>query len=331
MRWNALFWLLLSLSCFGQEKVDTILTINEEPEWSNKNYSQEEKIYNRSVWTFLENPAIAGFDRKLNVGYRYVAEKLSMGYYRPEDNFPVLDFQQHHVAIDAAFGGKNKNWGVGAAYSLVREGNYAYHRAVWSHSYKIHLPKGHRLIFGHGVEVYVSSLNWQRLTFGDMIDPRYGYVYPTNEVSPNTSRVIVNYNFGMRYSWKRLSFDYVFQNGPDGLYAYAGANDPQNLHRLKILYHFYVDDDITITPEFVTQNNRVNVWRVHPITTITYQDMLYGQIGFFDFNRLQLKVGYQFKNHFTIEFGASAYTDQAMAEIAGLATAEAGIRYQVST
>lgn len=329
MRWNALFLVLLSFSCFGQEKVDSIPPTSTEPEWSTKGYSQEDKIYNRSVWTFTDNPALAGFDRKLNISYQYQAEKLGMGYLSSEDK-PRLYFEQHHASIDAAFAGKKKNWGVGAAYSRIQNGNYDYQTVTWSHSYKLHLPKGHRLLFGHGIGIYFSRLNWSHLTFGDMIDPRYGYIWATNMVRPDTNRVVTSFNFGTRYSWNRLSFDYVFQYGPNGLYAYSATPDVHYLHRLRVLYHFYLGGDITITPEFITFNNRVDVWRVNTIATITFQDMLYGQVGFLDFNRLRLKIGYQFRDHFTIEIGASAYTDQTLARIAGLATAEAGIRYQLS-
>jgi hypothetical protein len=162
------------------------------------------------------------------------------------------------------------------------------------------------------------------------MDPRYGFVYPTNMVRPDTSRTVASIDLGLRYLWKRLSFDYVFQYGPNGLYAYSAFPDIHYLHRLKVLYHFYVGDEITITPEFVVQNNRVDVWRVNPIATVTFRDMLYGQLGFLDFNQLRLRIGYQFRDHFTIELGASAYTDQKLARIAGLASAEAGIRYQLS-
>jgi hypothetical protein len=330
MRWNALFLLFVSFSCFGQEKADSIPPASTEPEWSTKNYTQEDKIYNRSVWTFADNPALAGFDRKLNVSYRYVAEKLGMGYRDYYDDKPHLYFERHHANIDAAFGGKNKNWGVGAAYSHVQNGSYDYHSVNWSHSYKIQLPKGHRLLIGHGVAFHFSRLDWNRLTFGDMIDPRYGFIWATNMIRPDTSRVVASLDFGLRYSWKRLSFDYVFQYGPNGLYAYLAYPDVHYIHRLKVLYHFYAGDEITITPEFIIQNNRVNVWRVNPIATVTYRDMFYGQLAFFDFNRMRLRVGYQFRDHFTIELGASAYTDRKLARIAGLASAEVGIRYQLS-
>lgn len=330
MRWNALFLLFLSFSCFGQENTDSIAPPIEEPEWSSKNYTQEDKIYNRSVWTFIDNPALVGFDRKLNISYKYVAEKMALGYYREKDNLPIFFFQQHFASIDAAFGGKRKNWGVGVAYNWAREGNLAHHLITWCHSYRILMPKGHQLIFGHGLGIWSSINLWDNLTFGDMIDPRYGFVYQTNEVPPNSRVSGWSPNFGLRYIWKRLAFDYTFQAGPDGLYSFSGAPDTQLFHQLKLLYHFYLGDEITLSPEFLLRNNRVDVWRLNPIVSITYQDMLYGQIGFFDYNRLQLKIGYQFKDHFTIEVGASAYSDQTIAAVTGVATAEAGIRYQLS-
>jgi hypothetical protein len=48
-------------------------------EWNSVIYSQEDKIYNSSLWTFIDNPVLAGFDRKLAVGYRFRMKNLAMG------------------------------------------------------------------------------------------------------------------------------------------------------------------------------------------------------------------------------------------------------------
>ena len=41
------------------------------------------------------------------------------------------------------------------------------------------------------------SIDWNKLTFGDMIDPRYGFVYNTNEVQPNTSKIFADFSAGI--------------------------------------------------------------------------------------------------------------------------------------
>lgn len=328
MQWNALFW-LLTLSCSGFAQTDSSKFNAKADEWNTVNYSQEDKIYNRSVWTFADNPALTGFDRKLNLLYRYEAQNFALGV-ENDNGKMVLAFQQHHAQIDAAFGGTKKNWGVGAAYSNVKEGLYDYHQILLAHSFRVKI-KDHQLLFGYSAGVRIADMDWdyERLVFRDEIDPRYGLVYPTNEVRRFDNKLVTPFHGpGFRYVWKRLAFDYSFQYGPHGAYAYTAVPDLQLKHRLKILYHFKVDQDVTLTPEFVAFNNRQNIWRFSPVVTVTYRDMLYGQLGFLELSRLRLKVGYQFQDRFTVEIASSAYTNPDMVKVAGLATAEIGARYQ---
>lgn len=341
---NVLFWLLLSVSCFGQDVKDsTLLT---EPEWSTKTYTQEDKIYNRSVWTFADNPALAGFDRKLASAYSYQMKNLKMGV--PNDNGNlVLGFQQHEAFVDLPFGGPKQNWGLGLYYSNEKELQVNFHRIQMARSLRIRLAKEHYLILGLSVGMQFSKLeDWEGLTFPDMIDPRSGFIYRTNEVRPIQRRIFPYYNLGLKYYWKRLSFDYAFRFEQDNALALTGAPVPLMSNQLKVAYHIFTGEDVTMTPEAVFAANSTfyreqtsptsSVPRVGSsfylfsgYVTITYKDMAFGQLGVLEHNKLRFRLGYQLKDILVIQASFASYLDKTMEKIGGIALIDAGIRYQI--
>ncbi|MCF8276837.1 MAG: type IX secretion system membrane protein PorP/SprF [Flavobacteriales bacterium] len=332
MRWNVLVFLVISFSCFAQEKVDS--TIVSEPEWETKNYSQEDKIFNRSVWTFVDNPALAGFDRKLSVAYRYQMKNLAMGVPNKKGNL-TLGFQRHEAFVDLPFGGPKQNWGMGLYYSYEKELQHTYHRVQMARSLRIKLIKEHYLILGFSFGVQFAKLNdWDKLIFGDAIDPRYGLVYPTNEIRPNTKTIISYFDVGLRYYWRRFSFDYAFHQGPNGLGGLAGSSSIVFANRIKAAYHFNVGDGVTISPEMALNITRVNVRTnaasiLSAYATVTYKDMAFGQLGITDLNKLSFRAGYQLKDMMVVQFGLSSYLDKTMQRIGGIASIDLGIRYQI--
>ncbi|MFT5019937.1 MAG: hypothetical protein ACI9CU_001329, partial [Polaribacter sp.] len=167
-------------------------------EWNSVTYSQEDKIYNRSVWTFVDNPALAGFDRKLAFGYRFRMKNLAMGVPNDNGNLEVA-FMKHEAFVDLPFGGPKQNWGLGLHYSHEKELRHRYHRVQLAQSHRVKLIKDHYLVIGLSFTVLFSRLDsWDDLIFGDMIDPRYGLVYPTNELRPSDQRTLPYMNAGLR-------------------------------------------------------------------------------------------------------------------------------------
>ncbi|MCF8460096.1 MAG: hypothetical protein K9G46_05180 [Flavobacteriales bacterium] len=331
---TVLFILLLPLFVFGQETVDSIVPI--EPEWNRKDYSQEDKIFNRSIWTFVDNPALAGFDRKLAAAYRFRMKNLSMGV--PNDKGKLeLAFMKHEAFVDLSTGGPKQNWGTAVYYSNEKELQHTIQHAMLASSFRINI-KDHHLILGAKITFQLSKLNdWGKLTFGDMFDPRYGLVYQTNEIRPSSKSNFIYFGGGLRYYWKRFLFDYSVERKPDNGWALAQMGTNIMTNKLKAVYHFNVGDGITISPEVTGEIQSIgnnigsgnNFGFFSAYATITYKDMAYGQLGIADLNRLSFRAGYQLKDMLVIEAGLSSYLDKTMEKIGGLAGVDVGIRYQI--
>ncbi len=53
------------------------------------------------------------------------------------------------------------------------------------YSFKLKVAKNFNMRFALQATYENRGLNWEQLTFGDMIDPKYGFVYQTSEVQPD--------------------------------------------------------------------------------------------------------------------------------------------------
>jgi len=320
MRWALVFLLVVcGASASGQDSTGVWTSSS----WRPINYGQEGRIYNRIHHFFENNPALAGFDKCLNVRYGFTAEKLSLGYYASDGTYRHA-FQEHRVAIDGPFGIRSDRWGTGLAYVRRQEGRHVLQQVHFAHSGRIDI-RDHHIILGGGVQWNLGEFDWENQLFGDMIDPRFGAIYQTQNFRPSTTRNLLALKFGMRYYWQRLRFDYDFSDGPDDPFALSGMPTKWYFHRFVTAYHFKVDDDITLSPEVMVHNNELERWFASGSVAVTYRDIAYAQLGFADHNRLTFAIGGQVRNWVTLQGGASFYSDPVMVEIAGTATADVRI------
>ena len=326
MRFIGILLVFISISCLAQEGTDSV----EVAVPDHVAYTQESKIYNRSVWTFVDNPALAGFDRKLAAAYRFRMKNLKMGVPNDEGDLE-LAFMQHEAFIDLSLGGPKQNWGTALYYSNEKELQHNIQKLIAASSIRVNM-KDHHLIFGAKMTMQFSKLNdWERLTFGDLFDPRYGPVYQTNEVKPHTQYNFFYFGGGLRYYWKRLAFDYAVEWKPDNGWALAQIGTSILTNKLKTVYHFNVGDGVTISPEVALdiQSTGNDFVFFSAFATISYQDRFYGQLGVADLNRFTFRGGYQLKDYLIIEVGGGSYLNENMKKIGGLASVDVGIRYQI--
>jgi len=133
------------------------------------------------------NPAFAGSARcpRVAINYRNQWPALKKTYITSS-----ASYDQH---VDMLNGGvglmvMNDKAGEGAIATTNISGVYAY---------QLNLNRKISMRFGLQGTYVQKRLDWEKLTFGDMIDPRYGFVYETQEVRPNESRSFMDFSSGM--------------------------------------------------------------------------------------------------------------------------------------
>jgi type IX secretion system PorP/SprF family membrane protein len=132
------------------------------------------------------NPAMAGSNMcpRVNINYRNQWPNISGSFVTTS-----ASYDQHVHGL---------NGGIGL---LVTSDNAAQtlktNRVSAMYAYKANLGRKFALNFGAEATYFQKSLDWGKLTFGDQIDPRRGFVYQTNDQQPNTSSSGVDFSAGV--------------------------------------------------------------------------------------------------------------------------------------
>ena len=118
------------------------------------------------------NPALAGSTGcpRINMNYRNEWPQLTGNYVTYSASFDTYS--------------KDINGGIGlmATYDQQAEGTISTTMLGGIYSYNLKINRKTSLMFGARAAYYQKFLDWNKLTFGDMIDPRRGFIYQTNDI-----------------------------------------------------------------------------------------------------------------------------------------------------
>lgn len=98
----------------------------------------------------------------------------------------------NYVTYSASYDNYHKNisGGIGILATHDQQGQGTINTSMLGLIYSYHLSLGRKwkMMFGARASWYQKSLDWSKLTFGDMIDPRRGFIYATGDVPRGGSR-----------------------------------------------------------------------------------------------------------------------------------------------
>lgn len=118
------------------------------------------------------NPAFAGSKRcpRVTLNYRNQWPALSGTFVTTS-----ASYDQH---VDNLYGG------IGILVTNDKAGEGTLNTTTFSaiYAYQLKLTRSFSMRFGFQATYFQKSLDWSKLTFGDMIDPRRGFVYQTGDV-----------------------------------------------------------------------------------------------------------------------------------------------------
>jgi type IX secretion system PorP/SprF family membrane protein len=133
------------------------------------------------------NPAFAGSARcpRLNINYRNQWPSLKETYITSS-----ASYDQH-------FDGLNGGLGLMFLNDKAGEGTITTTNISGIYSYQLNVNRKLSMRFGLQGTYVQKKLDFDKLTFGDMIDPRYGFVYETQETRPKESRSFMDFSGGV--------------------------------------------------------------------------------------------------------------------------------------
>jgi len=133
------------------------------------------------------NPAFAG---------SHGCPRFAVNY---RNQWPALSgaFVTYSMSYDQYF--DNINGGIGVIATHDQQGKGTINHTTLSLIYNYHLKVNRKftMMFAGKATWNQKSLDWDKLTFGDMIDPRRGFIYATGDVPRGGSRGFFDASAGM--------------------------------------------------------------------------------------------------------------------------------------
>lgn len=150
------------------------------------------------------NPALAG---------SHGCPRFASNY---RNEWPQLsgNYVTYSVSYDQYFKNISGGFGVLATHDQQGQGTIKTSMIGLIYSYHLTLGRKWKLLFGARAAWYQKFLDWDKLTFGDMIDPRRGFIYSTGDVPRGGSRgffdasagsVLFNKNFFVGFAAHHLN------------------------------------------------------------------------------------------------------------------------------
>ncbi len=145
------------------------------------------------------NPAFAGSNNcpRFAVNYRNEWPNLSGNYVTTSASY------DQYV--------KNISGGIGVLVTNDQQGKGTIQTSMLGLVYSYHLKVNRKfsLMFGARASWYQKTLDWDKLTFGDMIDPRKGFIYSTGDVPRGGKRGFFDASAGVVGYSKNFFFGFA--------------------------------------------------------------------------------------------------------------------------
>jgi len=287
-----------------------------------KNNIYKKKLHTAFFNNMLINPAFTGFyDGHSITTYASVEKPFfkETSLYNP---------QKWGVAYDFSFGKKNQN-AFGVYYEDIKEGFTNGKAAGINYAYVFNLNKSdfyHKLRLGSSFYFRRNVMEWNKLTFGDMIDPQYGLIYNTSEIKFDTIKAYVKFDFGLFYYNPLFYLGLATVNITEPEMSYYGTNPIRKQFDIVAGGHI-AKGDYTFHPvlnvNFESYGD-LYMKKISPSIMASYKNRLYMGVTYKDLNKIVLTCGGTFLNNFFISAygGISTNNDIKAFEVPTLAGAQ---------
>lgn len=145
------------------------------------------------------NPALAG---------SYGCPRIRLNY---RNQWPALSgtFVTYSASYDQYF--KKLSGGIGVILTHDQMGKNTINASTLSFIYSYHLKVSRKFSFMFGAKAtwHQKFLDWSKLTFGDMIDPRRGFIYQTGDVPRAGSKGFFDVSAGLVGYTKHFYFGFA--------------------------------------------------------------------------------------------------------------------------
>ena len=191
------------------------------------------------------NPAFAGYEGcpRINSGYRLQWPNISGRFHNMNLSYDQLFGKMHGVAI-------NYDFDIGGETLQT-------HAISLTYSPLIRFFKD-KLIVSPAIQLgwRANYIDWDKLTFGDMVDPRYGFVYTPNMVPPETESHMFDLTAGIILSHHNLVYGAAFHHVTQPNEGFSGYSRLPVKFSGHISYTRVISERFKIAASFVGQKQQ---------------------------------------------------------------------------
>jgi len=283
------------------------------------------RIENNILLNFWQNPALTGYEERFNLQGGYGMRWLGLPGLN-ENGSPQNWFGAFDVAM-----GKSRNSSVGIAYNHKRTIYDRRTEILFAYSYTIRIRKINQLRVSLSTSVISKRIDWSQLTFGDMIDPRAGFIYNTNSVFGRNSRMFPDFSGGLWFARKHLyaGFSVLHLTQPDE--GTLGVSKLPMQFYYNAGYHIRITPEIYLTPSFIIQSKllyKTTLSTYSPALSLAYKNRYLLLLNYRNLNTLMIYGGLQIKENIRLTAGWGFPTAKELRAIQSGQSFEVMLRYR---
>jgi type IX secretion system PorP/SprF family membrane protein len=305
--WYFFFIIIIFIADFNvsASNSDTVKTDTTKTEIQDFTYS----FFNN----FKLNPSITGihgeFDFELEAGIDKPLRTYG-DFYQP---------QYYSFLFDVAIGKKRK-LALGLFLNEAKGGAIENLSGGFAVSKTFYLSKNksdsafHKLSVGVSTEYNIVSFAWDKITFGDMIDPRYGFVYNTQETKPGSlSKQFINFSAGIWYNNPLVYCGFSVHNiTQPNLSLYSASIIPREFYissggNLKLSKQFSLHPSFNVS---IIKGFKGKLNSYSPAIICSYHQKYIAGFSYMDLNKIAIHTGCAFAKHLEL-FVTCAFSTNA--------------------
>jgi len=240
----------------------------------------------RTNLQFQQNPAFTGDNGKF-----VVSNSTKFNLY--ETNFNDA-LSTNTSSFQTCF----KNYGIGINYAYSNYSGVLSNQTLGlNQSYKIHIKKGHFLLFGFSVSINMAQLDFSKLTFFDQFVSSQGKIYQTQEPNPNPTVYYCNFKAGGIYKNQFGFISLNIQNLFEPIVAFydqVGINKSSSLIRnyeLLAGLKLYKINDVQFYANLKADINNISPYEFIGVQA-SYKSKFIGGIHYTSNNGLNMMLSY---------------------------------------
>ena len=267
-----------------------------------------------------------------NPGYTGFAKRHTINL-NSEAAMPLIDDvlyvpMKFSLSYDVSVG-KKKRTGLGlyAAQSYFSVENWI--DLMFSFSKEFVIKKTNRLRLAITLGYSVRSLNWDMMSFGDQIDPRYGFQRYTQETRPSElTNGFVDFNSGVFYSRKNFFFGASIQHLTQPQMGFFTCSKYPMNFMINTGYRIKITKDIFLTPS-AEMFKTYPYYNYYSLALIgTYKEKFLLGFDYKYFSSFNTIAGINLWKKMMITATCGFPTDKIIYSISPISYLQLGIRYQ---